>query len=176
MTGSARVASVEGPEAAILAGQMRRDLAGRRVAGFELRDCARMQRMGFLNRDARDYEQLAGGTVRSVVARGNTIVVSLDNGCDLVIFPEYGGEVFFHERGEALPGKYHLRAAFDDGSSLTVRLTGMGGATATLDGDLPRHTATRGTSRPGCSTLSTRSPADSRSSVLQRRSSRPTGG
>lgn len=139
MSAGTWVASVEGSEAAILAGQMRRELLGKKVGGFELRDSGRMQQMGFLNKDARDYEHLTGGTVRAVAARGNTIVLSLDNGCNLVLFPEYGGEVFFWKKDAALPDKYHLRVAFEDGSSLAVRLMGLGGATATPDTALPHH-------------------------------------
>ncbi|MCL5735998.1 MAG: hypothetical protein M1274_10505 [Actinobacteria bacterium] len=140
MSNFARAPSVEGPEAAILAGQMLRELVGKRVARFDLsRSAARLQEIGFLNRDPADYEQLVGGVVDTVVARGNTVVMKLDNGMNLVFSPEYGGEIFFWEEGRSLPAQYHLKLDFDDGSFLTTRITSMGGVTATRDSELAHH-------------------------------------
>jgi formamidopyrimidine-DNA glycosylase len=139
MAGAVRAVSVEGPEAAILAGQMRRELVGKTVAGFTLGDTGRLQEIGFMNRDADDYRQLVGGVVESAVSRGNTILMKLDNGSNLVISPEYGGDIFFWGEGGSIPEKYHLRLGFEDGSSLTVRITSMGGVTATCDAGLAHH-------------------------------------
>ena len=131
--------SVEGPEAAILAGQMRQEMVGKTVAGFALGDTGRLQEIGFMNRDADDYRQLVGGVVESVVSRGNTVLVKLDNGSNLVISPEYGGDIFYWEMEGSSPEKYHLRLDFEDGSFLTVRITSMGGVTATCDAGLTHH-------------------------------------
>ena len=139
MAAGARAVSVEGPEAAILAGQMRRELAGRTVTGFALGDTGRLQEIGFMNREAGDYGQLVGGAVESVVSRGNTVLMKLDNGQNVVISPEYGGDIFLWEQEGSLPEKHHLRLEFEDGSFLTVRITSMGGVTATCDAGLPHH-------------------------------------
>jgi formamidopyrimidine-DNA glycosylase len=130
--------SVELPEASILARQMNDELPGKRVAACDLKDYERMQKIGFINRDLRDYDRLVDGVVEYAVSRGNTIHVKLDNGMNLVIAPEYGGVVLYHASSESLPGKYHFKADFDDGTALTVRLTSMGVISAVDDSELPK--------------------------------------
>ena len=129
--------SVELPEASILAGQLNEVLPGKRIAACDLRDYERMQRIGFINKDLRDYDRLVDGVVESAVSRGNTIHVKLDNGMNVVITPEYGGAVLYHPSSESLPEKYHLKVDFDDGTALTVRLTSMGVISALDDSGLP---------------------------------------
>ena len=129
--------SVEIPEASILAGQMNEELPGKRIAACNMRDYERMQRIGFMNKDLRDYDRLVDGVVESAVSRGNTIHVKLDNGMNMVITPEYGGVVLYHASSESLPKKYHLKVDFDDGTALTVRLTSMGVISAVDDSGLP---------------------------------------
>ncbi|TRO46226.1 hypothetical protein E2P65_06095, partial [Candidatus Bathyarchaeota archaeon] len=129
--------SVEVAEASILAGQLNGELRGRRIAACDMCDYERMQRMGFMNRDLGDYDRLVGGVVESASSRGNTILVRLGNGMNLVIAPEYGGTVLFHASSESLPEKHHLKLDFDDGTALTVRLTSMGVISAVEDSGLP---------------------------------------
>lgn len=128
--------SVEHPEARILARQMGSELPGKRIESCALKDCERLQKIGFMNRDAADYQQLVGGAVESVVSRGNTVRVKLDNGWNLLVTPEYGGRVLHHDPGEASSEKYHLRLDFTDGAVLTVRLTSMGVIQAVEDDGL----------------------------------------
>ena len=128
--------SVELPEALILAEQMNDELKGKRVAACQLRDTDRMQRIGFINKDLTDFDPLVGGGIESTVSRGNTILVKLDNGMNLIITPEYGGRVFYHSGADAAPEKYHLRVDFTDGAALTVRLASMGVIRAAGDSEL----------------------------------------
>jgi len=128
--------SVELPEARILAGQMACELPGKRIENCALKDCERLQEIGFMNRDASDYRRLVGGAVESVESRGNTVRVKLDNGWNLLVTPEYGGRVLHHAPGEAASEKYHLRLDFADGAALTVRLTSMGVIQAVEDDGL----------------------------------------
>jgi len=128
--------SVEAPEARILADQMNEVLSGKVVASYRLEDYERLQRIGFLNRDVNEFNQLRGGRVESVVSRGNVVVMRLDNGMDLIIAPEYGGRVHFHADGVGVSSKIHLRLDFTDDTVLTVRLTGMGVIKAVRDEDL----------------------------------------
>jgi hypothetical protein len=62
-------ASLEGPEARILAEQMAEELQGLRVAGCVLHDVAGLQPSGLVNRDLGDFERLKGGTVRGCADR-----------------------------------------------------------------------------------------------------------
>jgi len=128
--------SVELPEAQILALQMNEELQGKRISACHVRDYEKMQRIGFMNRDLGDYDRLVGGGVESVVSRGNTVRVSLDNGMNLLIGPEYGGRVFYHAGPDTVPKKYHLKVDFTDGTALTVRLTSMGVIHAVDDSEI----------------------------------------
>ena len=128
--------SVELPEARILGRQMGSELPGKRIESCALMDCERLQKIGFMNKDAADYDNLVGGAVESVASRGNTVKVRLDNGWNLLITPEYGGLVHYHAPGEEPSPKYHFKAFFTDGSALTVRLTSMGVVEAVEDGGL----------------------------------------
>ena len=127
--------SVELPEASIIAKQLGEVLPGKRVSACHVRDYERMQRIGFMNKDLSDYDRLKGGVVEGVASRGNTVHVRLDNAMNLLIGPEYGGRVLYHENSETAP-KYHLKVDFEDGSALTVRLTSMGVISAVDDGGL----------------------------------------
>ncbi len=128
--------SVELPEALILAEQMNEELKGKRIESCRLRDCDRMRRIGFINEDLADFDRLVDGRVESAVSRGNTVLVKLDNGMNLIITPEYGGRVLYHSDAEKAPGRYHLRVDFTDGTALTVRLTSMGVIRAADDSGL----------------------------------------
>jgi formamidopyrimidine-DNA glycosylase len=128
--------SVELPEARILATQMNEELQGKRVSTCHVRDYEKMQRIGFMNKDLREYDRIVGGRVESAVSRGNTVLVKLDNGMNMIIAPEYGGRVLYHADAEKAPGRYHLRVDFTDGTALTVRLTSMGVIRAVDDSGL----------------------------------------
>ena len=128
--------SIELPEARILAEQMNRELVGKRVRAYQLRGHERLQKIGFLNRDQKDFERLVGRTVESVVSRGNSIRVRLDNGLNLLLAPEYGGEIFYHPSGAAVNEGFHLLIDFEDGTALTVKIASMGVIQALRDDEL----------------------------------------
>jgi formamidopyrimidine-DNA glycosylase len=128
--------SIELPEALILAGQLNEELSGKRIAACDLQNFERMQKIGFINKDLRDYDRLVDSVIESAVSRGNTILIKLDNGMNIVITLEYGGMILFHSSPESLPKKYHLKVDFDDGTALTVRLTSMGVINAVDDSGL----------------------------------------
>ncbi len=128
--------SIELPEAKILAEQMNRELRSKRVKSYRLQDYERLQRIGMLNRDIKDFDQLIDGMVESVVSRGNVIHVKLNNGMNLILGPEYGGKIFYHTSEKKIPSKFHLRVDFIDDGVLTVRLTSMGIIQALKDDDL----------------------------------------
>jgi formamidopyrimidine-DNA glycosylase len=130
--------SVELPEAHILVKQMNEELLGKRIRSLRLEDYERLQRIGFLNRDIRDFEKLVHGRVTSATSRGTVIRVKLDNGMNLLLAPEYGGRILYNQGGGDAPKKYHLRIDFTNDSVLTVRLTGMGVIHAAKDDELDR--------------------------------------
>ena len=117
--------SVELAEAMILAEQMNQTLKGKKVEHHETMDSERLQRIGFMNEDLSDYGILDGQTILGAEAGGNTVHLRLSGDANLVISPEYGGRIQYHEAGGKHP-KYHLKLGFTDGSALTMRLTNMG--------------------------------------------------
>jgi len=130
--------SIEVPEAKILADQMEKELLGKRVASYELEDYERLQKIGMLNKDVSSFDRLIDREIKSILSRGNTILMKLDNEMNLILTPEYGGKIFYHTDEEAVSDKFHLRLVLDDGSVLTVRLTSMGIIFAVDDEELKR--------------------------------------
>lgn len=128
--------SVELPEARILAEQMNAELPGKKVRSIQIRDHERMQKIGFMNKDLKQYDRLVDGTVTSATSMGNTVLTKLDNGMNLLIALEYGGRVLYHDDGDSATAKFHLRLDFEDGTALTVRLTTMGVIQAVDDAGL----------------------------------------
>ena len=129
--------SVELPEAKIFAEQLNKELRDKIITSFDLQDYERLQRIGMVNREVRDFKQLLKGRIDKVVSRGNVVHVSLDNGSNLILGLEYGGRINYHSQKniKALP-RYHLKIGFDDGAWLTVRLTSMGIIKAVRDSEL----------------------------------------
>jgi formamidopyrimidine-DNA glycosylase len=73
--------------------------------------------------------------VEYVTSRGNSIRVKLDEGMNMILSPEYGGEIFYHS-GEGTVTKFHVRMDFSDKTRLTVRFTSMGGMRVLNDAEL----------------------------------------
>jgi len=128
--------SVELPEAKILADQMNKELKGKRVKSYCLRDCEKLQKIGFINKSTKDFDQLVNREVKSVTSRGNTIHIKLDEEMNILLSPEYGGEVFYHQSGAKIPEKFHVNIDFSDKTVLTVRFTSMGGMRVLKDAEL----------------------------------------
>ncbi len=118
---------------------MNQVLIGKVVQAYELQNCQSLQRLGCVNKDASAFSKLIGGKVASVASRGNVIVVKLSNAWNLVLAPEYGGSVLFHKNAATLTKKFHLKLAFQDGTMLTVSLTGIGCIQAVADADLAKN-------------------------------------
>jgi formamidopyrimidine-DNA glycosylase len=117
--------SVELPESKILAEQMNQKLRGKQVTAFQAKDCERLQKIGMMEKDLTVFNQLVNAKIEAIVSRGNVLRIKFDNGVNLILGPEYGGEIFYHTTATDVP-KFHLRLDFSDGTVLTVRLTSMG--------------------------------------------------
>ncbi|MFX0173923.1 MAG: DNA-formamidopyrimidine glycosylase family protein [Candidatus Hodarchaeota archaeon] len=128
--------SIELPEALILAKQMNEVLIGKKLDSYHLQNYERMQKVGFLNKNIQDFDQLLNGQVTSVIARGNVIRVKLDNNMNLLLAPEYGGEVLYIKDNSKVSKNYHFKIQFSDNTFLTVRLKSMGCILALKDEEL----------------------------------------
>ncbi len=129
--------SIELTEARILADQMKKELVGNTVTGFELQNCAGLQKLGCVNRDTSAFDRLIGGKITDVVSRGNTIRMRLDNGQNLILAPEYGGTILLHKPQAKLP-KFHLKLTLQN-TVLTVSLSGIGCIQAVADADIEKN-------------------------------------
>lgn len=128
--------SIELPETLILAEQMNKEIIGKQIKSYDLHDYERLQKIGFLNKNIKDFDILIDCKINSITSRGNLIRVILDKETNLLIGPEYGGKVLYHKNDKKLPEKIHLKITFTDNTMLTVRLTGMGVIKTVKNSDL----------------------------------------
>ena len=126
--------SFEYPEARLLAGQLDATIKGKKIESYDLKDYEKIHRIGFINRDLDDFKRLIGRTILGAGSSGNTIRIRLNDGMNLLLAPEYGGVILYHQ--EDSEAKHHLRIGFTGGDSLTVRLTSMGVIYAAHDDQL----------------------------------------
>ncbi|MHA1943822.1 MAG: DNA-formamidopyrimidine glycosylase family protein, partial [Candidatus Thorarchaeota archaeon] len=118
--------SVELPETQILAEQMTSTLLEKKIKSYDIKDSAKLQKIGFMNKKKKDYERLVGCKVKSITHRGNVIRIQMNKKMNLVLCPDYGAKILYHKNGDTLPKKHHLKVEFTDGTYLTIRQTGMG--------------------------------------------------
>jgi len=118
--------SVELPEALVLAEQLTISILEKNIKQYDIQDSQRLQKIGFMNKDLKDYDRLLGCKVKSISQRGNTIRIQMSKKMNIVMCPDYGASILYHESDESLPKKYHFKVEFSDGTYLTVRQTGMG--------------------------------------------------
>ena len=121
-----RLVSVELPEAQILTEQMTQTLLAKKIKSYDIKDSAKLQKIGFMNKKLKDYARLVGCKVKEVTYRGNTIRIQMNKKMNLILCPDYGAKILFHKSEETLPKKHHLKIEFTDGMFLTIRQTGMG--------------------------------------------------
>lgn len=126
ITGELEILSIELPEIEILSGQMDNVLRAKVIEGVLVDNYVNLQKFKFFNADITDYDLLKGCEIKSVKGRGTVIRIQCDKSMNLLLAPEMGGDIRYHEKGEQLPKKLHLRVDFTDGSALTVSLKGFG--------------------------------------------------
>jgi formamidopyrimidine-DNA glycosylase len=128
--------SIELPEAYILAKQINKELTGKQIAKTEVNNYQSLQKLGCINRNLADYDALAGGKIEFALSRGLAIRIKINNGWNLLLAPEYGGRILYHQKNNVAPSKFHFKLSFGDETSLTVALTGLGGIQALSDKNL----------------------------------------
>ncbi|MFX1604244.1 MAG: zinc finger domain-containing protein, partial [Promethearchaeota archaeon] len=106
------------------------------IESWKLDEGEKLQKSKMVNENLQDFDGLIGRTVQSIRSRGNIIQVKLDNNLNLLIAPEYGGALLFHENTRHLPKKKHLTLEFGDETAFTIRLKGWGHIYAVEDSQL----------------------------------------
>ena len=115
--------SIECPEAHIIASQMNKELNGKTIINYETKNSIQLQQKGFISENA-TLNQLINREILSTTARGNTIQTKLSNNWNLILAPEYGGNITLH-KPQTKPSKFHLKLDLQD-AILTVNLSGIG--------------------------------------------------
>ncbi len=113
------------PELVTLASQLNATVRGRVIRDGSLGN--KPHKFVWYNRAPEEFASMtAGSRVGEASARGRWLFVPLEPGYVLVL-GECGGKLLFHPAGTRAPATFHLRLAFEDGSSLT-ETTAMWGA------------------------------------------------
>jgi formamidopyrimidine-DNA glycosylase len=111
---------IEMPEAMTIARQMNETLTGKTFQHFEHGPLE--HKFLWLNRPAEEYDSfLAGKQVTSARSFGRSIFLFVGE-THLLCFAELGGRILYHQRGDDLPKKYHLRWDFTDNTSMTFNM------------------------------------------------------
>jgi len=128
--------SIELPEAKIIADQMNKELSGKRITSYCLRNCDKLQKIGFVDKDSKSFDQLINREIKSTTSRGNSVLVKLDENLNIILNPEYGGEIFYCSNQQNIQEKFHVKIDFSDRTALTIRFTNMGGMRVLKDSEL----------------------------------------
>lgn len=125
------------PEITVIAGQMNKELVGKRVSETEARQPKT------LNMPVPKFAKtLKGKTVKGVTARGKWLFVELDSKHFLLINLGMGAELVYFKPNGKLPETYQFRLVFSDGSGLTARFWWFGYIHLVAEEDLPKHKMT----------------------------------
>ncbi len=127
------------PEIALIAMQMNKELAGKRVSEVEVRQPKN------LNMPATRFAKtVKGRTVKRVFGRGKWLFMELDSKHFLLINLGMGAELIFFRHSEKHLGTYHFRLNFSDKSGFTARFWWFGYIHLVAEKDLPKHKMTAG--------------------------------
>ena len=115
---------IELPEALVIARQMKKDLKGKQIAYGNRGNST--HKFAFSSGSSKEYEAIfQGKTIGRTTAHGMSILTAIGKDHKLVL--GCGGErILLHEKEGKLPKKYHLLLHFEDGTSLTVTVSGWG--------------------------------------------------
>jgi formamidopyrimidine-DNA glycosylase len=114
--------SIEFPEAFILAKQMKKELFGKKVKSFDLKNAEKAQKDGLIGQ-SKEFHLLIDRIIQDVIVKGMTIVVDFDKQVNLILFAEFGGKIHYHIQTDSVPKNYQLLLTFDDKTILTVRVS-----------------------------------------------------
>jgi len=109
------------PEIVIIAEQMNKELAGKKVANIEARQPKN------LNVPVKQFEKaIKGKTVRNVSSKGKWLFVKLDPAYSLLLNLGMGAELLHFKKGSELPENYHFKLIFSDGTGFTAHFWWFG--------------------------------------------------
>lgn len=128
---------IELPEAVTISRQMHQELRGKRIARAERGGSP--HKFAFYTRPKAVYHSiLCGSTIGNSQYHGNAILTEI--GSDYLLVLGGGGErILFHRNKDTLPKKHQLLLEFEDGSYLTVTVSGWGNVMLLQPDELAEH-------------------------------------
>ena len=125
------------PEVANLAGQMDRELHGRRVAEVDV------VQPRCLNVPPEEFGRLlVHAQVNRVTSRGKWVFMNLEPGATFLLSLGMGGEALFHHKGEPLPDNRQSAVLFEDGTAFSQHFWWFGYVHAVKTTELASHAMT----------------------------------
>ncbi len=128
---------IELPEAVTFARQITTELQGKRIAAANCGNSP--HKFAFYSRTPEEYAAiLAGKTIGQAAGDGMLIRVPVEPGY-LLVFGEGGQRILYHTGEKTLPKKYQFFARFEDGTYLTVSISGWGAALLLTPPEIESH-------------------------------------
>ena len=128
---------IEMPEAWTMAHQMDETLTGKTFQHFARG--ALVHKFLWLSKPAEEYDAiLSGKQVTGSKSYGRSIYLYVGE-AHVLWFGELGGRILYHQQGQPLPAKYHLRWDFSDASVMTFNLQMWGFVGLLERSELAKH-------------------------------------
>ena len=108
---------MELPELTILARQMMKELAGKRISEVEVANpkCLNMSFGQF-------QKTIVGKTIESVESKGKWLFIKLNSDHTLIFNPGMGADLIYFRPDDELPDKYQIRLTLADKTGFTIRV------------------------------------------------------
>jgi len=108
---------MELPELIILARQMMKEIAGRRISEVEVANSK------CLNMPYEQFEKtIIGKTINSIEGRGKWLFIKLDMDYLLLFNPGMGADVIYFKPDDRLPDKYKIKFTLNDQTGFSIRV------------------------------------------------------
>ena len=128
---------IEMPEAMTIARQMNETLTGKTILHFSRGQL--VHKFLWLSNTAEEYDTvLSGKPVTGADSYGRSIYLYVGE-TYVLWFGELGGRILYHQQGQPLPAKYHLRWDFSDASVMTFNLQMWGFVGLLERSELAKH-------------------------------------
>lgn len=109
--------NLELPELAVLAGQMNREIAGKRIIAVEVANpkCLNMPLEKF-------KKAVIGRRVKAVENKGKWLFINLNSENLLLFNPGMGADIIYYSSADEIPEKRQIKIDFHDGTGFTIRV------------------------------------------------------
>jgi len=125
------------PEITVIARQMDKETAGKRIANIEARQPKN------LNMSVQKFVKTAKGkTVNNVSSKGKWIFIKLDPAYCMLINRGMNADVLHFTPNQELPEKYHFKLTFTDKTGFTIQFQWFGYIHLVSEKDLNKHRLT----------------------------------